>query len=169
MNIYDITLTDLEKYFLDKNDKKFKATQIFDWIYKKRVKKFDDMKNVSKETIEVLKKDFVLDKVEIVNRLDGKDVKKYLFKLTDEEHIEAVLMYHDYGTSLCISTQVGCNMGCKFCESGRLKKRRNLEVYEMVTQILMVEEDIKARITHVVLMGIGEPFDNFDNVIKLIL
>ena len=168
MNIYDITLTDLEKYFLDKNDKKFKATQIFDWIYKKRVKKFDDMKNVSKETIELLKKDFVLDKVEIVNRLDGKDVKKYLFKLTDEEHIEAVLMYHDYGTSLCISTQVGCNMGCKFCESGRLKKRRNLEVYEMVTQILMVEEDIKARITHVVLMGIGEPFDNFDNVIKFI-
>ena len=168
MNIYNITLNELENYFLEKNDKKFKATQIFDWIYKKRVKNFEDMKNVSKETVNTLKKDFNLDKVEIVSRLDGKDVKKYLFKLKDGEHIEAVLMYHDYGNSLCISTQVGCNMGCKFCESGRLKKRRNLEVYEMVTQILMVEENIKSRITHVVLMGIGEPFDNFDNVVKFI-
>ena len=168
MNIYNITLFELENYFLDRDDKKFKATQVFDWIYKKRVNSFDDMKNVSKETISDLKKDFNLNKVEIINRLDGKDVKKYLFKLEDGEHIEAVLMYHDYGNSLCISTQVGCNMGCRFCESGRLKKRRNLEVYEMVTQILMVEDDIKSRITHVVLMGIGEPFDNFDNVIKFI-
>ena len=168
MNIYNITLNELENYFLEKNDKKFKATQIFDWIYKKRVKNFEDMKNVSKETVNTLKKDFNLDKVEIVSRLDGKDVKKYLFKLKDGEHIEAVLMYHDYGNSLCISTQVGCNMGCKFCESGRLKKVRNLDSSEMVRQILAVEEDLNIRISHIVLMGIGEPFDNYDNVISFV-
>ena len=168
MNIYNVTLDELENYFIKKGDKKFKATQVFEWIYKKRVNSFDDMKNVSKETINELNKNFKIEKIEIVKRLDGKDVKKYLFKLFDGEYVEAVLMYHDYGISICISTQVGCNMGCKFCESGRLKKRRNLEVYEMVTQILLVEEDINTRISHVVLMGIGEPFDNFDNVIKFI-
>lgn len=168
MNIYDLTLEQLEKYFIDNGDKKFKATQVFEWIYKKRINNFDDMRNVSKDTILRLKKDFNFNKLEILDKLEGKDVKKYLFKLSDGEHIEAVLMYHDYGTSLCISTQVGCNMGCKFCESGRLKKRRNLNVFEMVTQILMVEDDIGTRITHVVLMGIGEPFDNYDNVINFI-
>ena len=168
MNIYNITLHELENYFLSKNDKKFKASQVFDWIYKKRIKSFDDMKNVSKKTIDELNSFYNLERIEIVKRLDGEDVKKYLFKLKDNEYIEAVLMYHDYGLSLCISTQVGCNMGCKFCESGRLKKRRNLEVYEMVTQILLVEEDINLRITHIVLMGIGEPFDNYINVTKFI-
>ena len=77
-------------------------------------------------------------------------------------------MNHDYGNSLCVSSQVGCNMGCRFCESGRLKKLRNLETFELVLQILSVEEDIKERISHVVLMGIGEPFDNYDNVMKFI-
>ena len=160
-NIYGITLEDLENYFLNKNDKKFKATQIFDWIYKKRISNFDDMKNVSKETIKTLKDDFYFKKLEIVKKQEDIDVAKYLFKLEDDNLVEAVLMYHDYGTSICISTQVGCNMGCKFCESGRLKKVRNLEVYEMVSQILMVESDIKKRISHIVLMGIGEPFDNY--------
>ena len=168
MNIYGITLNELEDYFIKKNDKKFKAAQIFEWVYKKRVNSFNDMLNVSKKTIMELCNDFYFDKLEIISKLEDKDVKKYLFKLGDREHVEAVLMYHDYGLSLCISTQVGCNMGCKFCESGRLKKRRNLEVYEMVLQILMVEDDIKDRISHVVVMGIGEPFDNYDNVIKFI-
>ena len=168
MNIYGYSLKDLEKYFLEKGDKKFKATQVFEWIYKKRVLNFNEMKNVSKETISDLNKDFNLNRIELIKKLESDDVKKYLFKLFDGQYIEAVLMYHDYGISICISTQVGCNMGCKFCESGRLKKKRNLEVYEMVTQILMVEEDIKDKISRVVLMGIGEPFDNFDNVIKFI-
>ena len=97
-----------------------------------------------------------------------KDVHKYLFELDDGQKVEAVLMIHDYGNSLCVSTQVGCNMGCAFCESGRLKKVRNLETYEMVLQLLMVEEDLKLRISHVVLMGIGEPFDNYDNVMRFI-
>lgn len=167
-NIYGVTLLDLEEYFISKNDKKFKAAQIFDWIYKKRVKSFDDMSNVSKKTIEDIKNDYYIDCLKIEKKLTDVDVSKYLFKLKDSEYVEAVLMYHDYGTSICISTQVGCNMGCKFCESGRLKKVRNLEVNEMVEQILSVEDDIKSRITHVVLMGIGEPFDNYDNVIKFI-
>ena len=157
-----------DSFIDDINDKKFKATQVFDWVYKKRINSFEEMRNVSKETIKVMSEDFYFKKLELIDRLEDIDVKKYLFKLSDGEKIEAVLMYHDYGTSICISTQVGCNMGCKFCESGRLKKVRNLEVYEMVTQILMVEEDIKSRISHIVLMGIGEPFDNYDNIIKFI-
>ena len=168
MNIYGTTFEALEKYFLERNDKKFKATQVFDWIYKKRINSFDEMRNVSKETIKTMSENFYFEKLELIHKLEDKDVKKYLFKLKDGEKVEAVLMYHDYGTSICISTQVGCNMGCKFCESGRLKKLRNLEVYEMVLQILMVEEDIDSRISHIVLMGIGEPFDNYDNVIKFI-
>ena len=156
MNIYGITLEELENFFISRNDKKFKATQVFDWIYKKGINSFDDMRNVSKETISVMKENFVFENLKIVDIKKDKDVSKYLFELKDGNHVEAVLMYHDYGTSICISTQVGCNMGCKFCESGRLKKVRNLEVYEMVNQILMVSRDI------------GEPFDNYDNVIKFI-
>ena len=168
MNIYEITFEELEKFFIDRNDKKFKATQVYDWIYKKKINSFEEMRNVSKETINVMKENFSFKKLEIIKKLADTDVSKYLFKLQDGQKVEAVLMYHDYGTSICISTQVGCNMGCKFCESGRLKKVRNLETYEMVTQILMVEDDIKSRISHIVLMGIGEPFDNYDNVIKFI-
>ena len=126
------------------------------------------MSNVSKKVIDKLKLDFSIKKLEILNKQVGKDVVKYLFKLEDNNKIEAVLMKHDYGNSLCISTQVGCNMGCHFCESGRLKKVRNLKTHEMVLQILMVEADLNIRISHLVLMGIGEPFDNYDNVINLI-
>ena len=94
--------------------------------------------------------------------------KKYLFKLNDDNYIEAVLMEHDYGLSICVSSQVGCNLGCKFCESGRLKKVRDLETYEMVEQILLIETEIQKRIDSVVIMGIGEPLDNYDNVLDFI-
>ena len=154
-NIYGITFEELENYFLEKNDKKFKATQVFDWVYKKRINCFEEMRNVSKDTINTLKNDFCFEKLEIIDKKEDIDVAKYLFRLSDNENVEAVLMYHDYGNSICISTQVGCNMGCKFCESGRLKKVRNLSVHEMVLQILMVEEETKKRISNIVLMGIG--------------
>ena len=167
-NIYGITHKCLEEYFETLGEKKFKATQVFEWLYQKRIKTFDDMGNVSKRVIDLLKKDYSIDKLEILDKQIGNDVVKFLFKLQDDNKIEAVLMKHDYGNSLCISTQVGCNMGCHFCESGRLKKVRNLDASEMVLQILMVEECLKIRISHLVLMGIGEPFDNYDNVIKLI-
>lgn len=167
-NIYDYTLEELEEYFLSINEKKFKATQIFEWLYKKRVNSFDSMSNIKKETLDILKKDFIINDISIVTYKEGKDVIKFLFRLNDDQKVEAVLMKHDYGNSLCVSTQVGCNMGCKFCESGRLKKVRNLSTYEMVLQILKIEELLKIRISHVVLMGIGEPFDNYDNIIKFI-
>ena len=168
MSIYSLSRKDLENYFENINEKKYKALQIYDWLYKKRVKSFEEMTNIKKDIINKLKQDFTIEKPKIIKIQDGKDVHKYLFNLKDNEKIEAVLMNHDYGNSLCVSTQVGCNMGCAFCESGRLKKRRNLTVDEMVSQILLIEENIKIRISHVVLMGIGEPFDNYENVMKFI-
>ena len=168
MNIYGKTLKELELYFEDIGEKKFKARQVYDWLYKKRVNSFDNMSNIKKSVIEKLKEDFNMERLSILRVQNGKDVHKYLFELADGQKVEAVLMNHDYGNSLCVSTQVGCNMGCAFCESGRLKKVRNLEAYEMVLQILMVEDNLDIRISHVVLMGIGEPFDNYDNVMKFI-
>lgn len=167
-SIYDMSLVDLENYFIDKSDKKFRATQVFDWLYIKKINSFDEMTNLKKEVLETLKEDFLINNIKIVKVEEDKDVSKYLFKLSDGEKIEAVLMNHDYGNSLCISTQVGCNMGCRFCESGRLKKIRNLTTGEMVEQILLVETTKKVRISHVVVMGIGEPFDNYDNLVKFI-
>lgn len=167
-SIYGMSLKDLEEYFLSHDDKKFRATQIYDWLYRKNVTSFDDMTNLKKEVIELLKNDFYLRTLELKKVERDTLVNKYLFYLQDGEKIEAVLMRHDYGNSICISTQVGCNMGCKFCESGRLKKVRNLTAGEMTEQILQVQEDIGDRVSHVVLMGIGEPFDNYDEVTKFI-
>lgn len=167
-SIYGITLEKLENYFLDIGEKKFKATQVYEWLYKKRVTDFDSFKNVKKDTIERLKQDFSFTNIKLIDKTSDIDVSKYLFELEDSNKIEAVLMNHDYGNSLCVSTEVGCNMGCKFCESGRLKKVRNLETNEMVEQILAIEKLENIRISHVVLMGIGEPFDNYDNVIDFI-
>ena len=170
MSIYDLTIEELIEYFINNNDKKFYATELFSWLYNKdkRITSFDDATNIKKEVRDRLKKDFVISDISIVTVEKAKDVRKYLFKLNDKEHIEAVLMYHDYGNSLCISSQVGCNMGCKFCESGRRKKVRNLTTGEMVEQILKVESDADIRISHVVIMGIGEPFDNYDNICNFI-
>jgi 23S rRNA (adenine2503-C2)-methyltransferase len=126
------------------------------------------MTNISKELRKELTNTFSLYKIKLLIKQKGDNVNKYLFELEDGNKIESVLMFHDYGISICVSSQVGCNMGCKFCESGRLKKVRNLEAYEIVEQIILVEEDIKERISHVVIMGIGEPFDNYDNIIKFI-
>ncbi|MBR3211434.1 MAG: 23S rRNA (adenine(2503)-C(2))-methyltransferase RlmN [Bacilli bacterium] len=165
-SIYNYTLEELEQYFLEHDSKKFHALQLFLWLYDKRVESFDEMSNIKKEMIESLKKDFSIERLKIVDVQEDKDVCKYLFELADGEHIEAVLMRHDYGNSICVSSQVGCNMGCKFCESGRRKRVRNLETHEMLLQILMIEKLLRERISHVVVMGIGEPFDNYDNLIK---
>ncbi|MDD6878979.1 MAG: 23S rRNA (adenine(2503)-C(2))-methyltransferase RlmN [bacterium] len=167
-SIYGLSRDSLEEYFLSIGEKKFKAIQVYEWIYQKNINCFDDMSNVKKIVIDRLKKDFTCDKLNILKIERDKLVNKYLFELSDKERIESVLMRHDYGISICISSQVGCNMTCKFCESGRLKKVRNLEVNEMILQILQVSEDIGERISHVVVMGIGEPFDNFDNIVEFI-
>lgn len=162
-SIYDMTFDELVDYFESIGQKKFKATQVFDWLYVKKIKSFEEMSNIKKEVIDKIKEDFIIEKIHLDSVERDDLVNKYLFTLYDGNHIESVLMRHDYGTSICISSQVGCNMGCKFCESGRLKKVRNLEAGEMVEQILKVEDDIGEKITHVVIMGIGEPFDNFEN------
>lgn len=168
MNIYDLTLNELEEYFLSIGEKKYRATQVFDWLYEKKVSSFSDMSNLSKEIIDRLEKDFCLDRPVIVKEECDEGVSKYLFKLSDNEYIESVLMWHNYGLSLCISSQVGCNMGCSFCESGKRRKVRNLKASEMLLQIILVSEKIKKRISHIVIMGIGEPFDNFSNLVVFI-
>lgn len=166
MNIYGLTREDLEEYFIQIGSKRFHADQLFSWLYEKRIHSFEEVTNIKKELLEVIKRQFSLELLTIIEVEKEADVCKYLFELSDGEHIEAVLMRHDYGNSVCVSSQVGCNMGCKFCESGRRKKVRNLETYEMVLQLLMIEEELKERISHVVVMGIGEPFDNYDNLIQ---
>lgn len=167
-NIFNLPFENLENYFESINEKKYRATQLYDYLYKKRTYNLDSMTNISKELRDKISKEFDFSFIEIIKKQVDIDVKKYLFKLKDGNLIESVLMYHNYGISLCVSSQVGCNMGCKFCESGRLKKVRNLETYEIVEQLLLIESDIKDRITHVVVMGIGEPFDNYDNVMNFI-
>ena len=169
MNIYNLTRDEMEQYFLKIGSKKFRADQLFSWLYEKRISSISDITNIKKEILQQLSSDYSFSKLKLVQVERDVDVCKYLFELDDGEHIEAVLMIHDYGNSVCISSQVGCNMGCKFCESGRRKKVRNLETWEMVTQLLMIEEDLKKRVSHVVVMGIGEPFDNYDNLLKFFL
>ena len=168
MNLYGLTKEELEQYFVSIGEKKFKATQVFEWLYQKRVTTIEEFSNIKKEVREQLQKDFSLELPKVIKREIDTDVEKYLFELSDNERIEAVLMRHNYGLSVCVSSQVGCNMGCKFCESGRLKKVRNLEAHEMVGQILVIESLIKERISSVVIMGIGEPLDNYENVIRFI-
>ena len=165
-NIYGFTLEELENYFVEIGSKKFHGKQLFSWLYEKRIESLDSVTDIKKEVLEILRNNLSLDRLKIVDVQKDVDVNKYLFELSDGEHIEAVLMRHDYGNSICVSSQVGCNMGCKFCESGRRKKVRNLEAYEMVLQILMIEKELGERISHVVVMGIGEPFDNYDNLVK---
>ena len=167
-SIYDYTKNDLENYFLEIGESKFRAAQVFDWLYIKRAKSFKEMTNLKKELIKYLEENFSMEPIKLIKRQSDIDVDKFLFELSDKNKIEAVLMKHDYGNSLCVSTEVGCNMACSFCESGRRKKIRGLNASELVLQILKVEEELNVKISHVVLMGIGEPFDNYDNVMKFI-
>ena len=167
-NIFDLTYDELNDYLLSINEKSYRTRQIWEWIYKHKVNSFNEMSNLSKSLIERLKNDFSFDFIKIKRKQESKLTNKYLFELLDGNFIEAVLMRHDYGLSICVSSQVGCNMGCAFCESGRLKKVRDLNTYEIVEQVLLIEADLNERIDSVVIMGIGEPFDNYDNIIKFI-
>ena len=168
LNIYGLTRKQLEDYFESIGEKKFKAQQVFEWLYQKKETDFDNFSNIKKDVIEKLKNDFTNNKIKIIRKQSSTDTYKYLFELEDKNYIEAVVMVHNYGNSICVSSQVGCNMGCAFCESGRLKKVRNLETYEIVEQILLIEEDLNIRLSSVVVMGIGEPFDNYDNIINFL-
>ncbi len=168
MNIYDFTLNELENYLVENGFKKYNATQIIEWIYEKKETDFNKMTNLSKNLISFCIKQFNFHLPKIIKVEKSKLANKYLLELEDNNKIESVLMFHDYGYSLCISSQVGCNMGCSFCESGRLKKVRDLILSELIGQILSVSEYEKIRIDYVVVMGIGEPFDNFNNIKRFI-
>ncbi len=168
MNIYDYTKEELEDYLVENGFKKFNATQIIEWMYDKKVYDFNKMTNLSKNLISFLCEKFYFGHLEIIEVEKSNLANKYLLELNDHNKIECVLMNHDYGYSLCISSQVGCNMGCAFCESGRLKKVRDLTLSELVLQIITVEKYEKKRITSVVVMGIGEPFDNYNNIKRFI-
>ena len=167
-NIYNYDYEKLEEKLISLGEKKFRAKQIWEWLYKHKVKTFAEMTNLNKDLIQKLNANFKIDYIKIKRKQESDLTNKYLFELIDGNFIEAVLMKHDYGLSICVSSEVGCNMGCAFCESGRLKKVRNLETYEIVEQILLIEEDLNERIDSVVIMGIGEPFDNYDNIISFI-
>lgn len=168
-NIYDLTLDDLKKYFISIGLKPFRAIQVYEWLYRFHVRSFDLMTNIKKEVIEYLKQDFEIKLYEVIDHQKSADgTEKFLFRLQDGNLIESVLMRHNYGTSICVTSEVGCNMGCAFCASGMKKKLRNLSAGEMVLQLESVYEVIKEKISHIVVMGIGEPFDNYQNVINFL-
>ena len=166
-SIYNLSIEELKQYFIDKGDKPYRATQIFEWLYRFEVRSFSEMTNQKKSIISLLDEEYDLDLLTLKERQVSSDgTEKFLFELNDGHFIETVLMNHVYGNSLCVTTQVGCNMGCVFCASGMYKKVRNLETSEIVLQIMSVQKLTGKKITHVVIMGIGEPFDNYDNVIR---
>lgn len=173
INLFNYSRKKLEELLTEKyNQKRFRATQLFNWIYTKKIYDFDLMSDISKTFIDVLKKDFTLELPTIYTKqvsVDG--TIKFLNKLYDNDYVETVIMPYNYGNVLCVSSQVGCNMGCAFCASGLIKQKRNLEVYEMIGQIMSANkllEEKGQKITHVVLMGTGEPFMNYDNVMEFI-
>lgn len=167
-SIFDYKESDLIEYLESIGYKKFVAKQLYEWIYQKRVFDYGKMTNIKKELQDKLSEDLDISMLKLRTVQTSDLTNKYLFELSDGNLIEAVLMKHDYGNSVCVSSQVGCNMGCSFCESGRLKKVRDLFPGEIVRQILMIEDDIKERISSVVVMGIGEPFDNYENIMNFI-
>ena len=171
-SIYGYTREKLQDFLQALGQKKFRGTQIYEWIYKRWATSFSEMTNINKDSLDELDKNFVFKFLEIETvQISSDGTRKYLFRLDDNNFIETVLMRHNYGYSICVSSQVGCNMGCSFCASGLNKRQRNLETHEMVLQVLQVnnllrEEAIK--VSHIVIMGIGEPFDNYDNVVDFI-
>ena len=169
-SIFDLNLDDLQNYLVEKNLKPFRAKQIFKWLYEKRVDSFYSMSDISKDLQVMLANDFTIETLKVKAHQISKDgTEKYLFELNDGCLVESVLMVFDYGFSACLSSQVGCNMGCKFCASGLLKKQRDLTAGEIVCQALMIQkrlDESNNRLGNIVVMGTGEPFDNYDNVMK---
>lgn len=171
-SIYSYSLEELTKIMLAMGQSAYRSKQIFSWLYKKRVKSFDEMNDISLSFREELKKnfDFFLPTIDVMEKSKDGTIK-CLFKLRDGERVEGVLMHYIYGYSVCVSSQVGCNMSCAFCASGLLKKKRNLTPDEMLGQVLAFDEILRKdgnHVTHCVVMGTGEPFDNYDNVLSFI-
>ncbi|MCI9093462.1 MAG: 23S rRNA (adenine(2503)-C(2))-methyltransferase RlmN [Coprobacillus sp.] len=168
-NIKSFTFDELKQEMISLGEKPFRAEQIFKWVHQENVTSFDDMTNLSKEFREKLKEKYTINNFNIIRKLESKDgTKKFLFDVLDGNAIESVLMQYKYGYSICVSSQVGCRMGCKFCASTGIPFSRSLEAGEIVEQILAVQREENVRISNIVFMGIGEPLDNYDNVIKAI-
>ena len=168
-NIKEYNLDELQNELLALGEKKYRAEQIFKWIYVDKVKEFDEMTNLSIELREKLKKEYTTCNFKILKKHEASDgTKKYLFDVLDGNAIESVLMEYHHGKTICVSSQIGCKMGCKFCASTGVKFIRSLTCGEIVEQVLAVEQDIGDKISNIVFMGIGEPFDNYDNVMKAI-
>ncbi|MDQ0227654.1 23S rRNA (adenine(2503)-C(2))-methyltransferase RlmN [Metabacillus niabensis] len=171
-SIYSLELHELEAWLTENGEKSFRANQIFDWLYTKRVSSFDDMSNLSKNLRELLNEKFTLTTLNTLIQQTSKDgTIKFLFELHDGYSIETVLMRHDYGNSVCVTTQVGCRIGCTFCASTLGGLKRNLEAGEIVAQVVKVQQaldELGERVSHIVIMGIGEPFDNYDEMMSFL-
>ena len=168
-NIKDYNLEDLKQEMLSIGEKPYRAEQIFKWIYIDKVKSFEEMTNLSLELRKKLEENYTMCNFKILKKQESSDgTKKYLFDVLDGNAIETVLMEYNSWKTICVSSQIGCKMGCKFCASTGIPFVRNLTSGEIVEQILAVEQDIQGRISNVVFMGIGEPLDNYENVIKAI-
>ena len=159
---------ELEDWLVEQSEPKFRAKQIFDWLYVKRINSFSEMTNLSKELREKLAQSFEITTLEVAVKQVSKDgTIKFLFELQDGYTIETVLMRHEYGNSVCVTTQVGCRIGCTFCASSIGGLKRNLEAGEIVSQVLTVQkalDETDERVSQVVIMGIGEPFENYDEM-----
>ncbi|PYZ98220.1 23S rRNA (adenine(2503)-C(2))-methyltransferase RlmN [Alteribacter lacisalsi] len=173
-SIYGLTFDQLTDWLVEHGEKKFRAQQVWDWLYKKRIKDFSEMRNVNKDCRALLDNHFDIQTLEVHSKQESRDgTMKFLFRLKDGNLIETVLMKFSYGLSVCVTTQVGCNIGCSFCASGLLKKSRDLTSGEIVEQIMNVqhaldERENEERVSHIVVMGIGEPFDNFGNLMDFL-
>ncbi|KMK78084.1 23S rRNA (adenine(2503)-C(2))-methyltransferase RlmN [Alkalihalobacillus pseudalcaliphilus] len=173
-SIYGLTIEQLTEWLLERGHKKFRAQQVWDWLYRKRVSDFSQMTNVNKDCLDLLEENFSFETMHVHLKQESKDgTIKFLLKLADGNLIETVLMKHKYGLSVCVTTQVGCNIGCSFCASGLLRKSRDLSSGEVVEQIMKVqfhldERGQDERVSHIVVMGIGEPFDNFKNMVDFL-
>lgn len=173
-SIYGLTFDQLTEWLVEHGQQKFRAQQVWNWLYKIRVSRFEDMKNLNKDCIDLLEEHFSIHTLTKEIKQESKDgTIKFLFKLADGNLIETVLMRFNYGLSVCVTTQVGCNIGCTFCASGLLPKSRDLTAGEIVEQIMNVQKYLDKqqkddRVSHIVVMGIGEPLDNFENVMDFL-
>ncbi|WP_071461170.1 23S rRNA (adenine(2503)-C(2))-methyltransferase RlmN [Bacillus massilinigeriensis] len=171
-SIYSLQLEELKNWLEENGEKKFRAVQVFDWLYKKRAVSFEEMSNLSKSLRVLLEDNFVLTTLKTAVRQTSSDgTIKFLFELHDGYTIETVLMRHDYGNSVCVTTQVGCRIGCTFCASTLGGLKRNLEAGEIVAQVVKVQQaldETNERVSSVVIMGIGEPFDNYDEMMSFL-
>lgn len=171
-SIYSLQLHELKDWLSNNGEKPFRADQIYDWLYKKRVSAFEDMNNLSKGLRDKLTENFTITTLKTVIKQSSSDgTIKFLFELHDGYSIETVLMRHDYGNSVCVTTQVGCRIGCTFCASTLGGLKRHLEAGEIVAQVVTVQQTLDEtdeRVSSVVIMGIGEPFDNYDNMMSFL-